>query len=376
VGEETLAHIFEPPLLQVPFSLEAAGLSAHVIAVVLSFILITYLHILLGEQVPKMMALNAPETTAIVAAQPIQIIAGLFRPFIALLYGSTDLVLGLMRIKWHGEHSLVHSSEELEMMITASKQAGVLEPQEEEMLHRVFDFAELSASEVMLPRTAMVCIPIGATPNEALRTVEESGHTRFPVYERDIDHVVGMVHSKDIYRLSRQHSAFSIREALRPIIAVPETADAGDVLLQMKRRRSHLALVFDEYGGTAGLITLSDLMEHVVGAVQDEFEAPAHPDFSDQADGSVLIDGLVLTREVNDRYDLKLDEADYDTIGGFVFGQLGRRPQVDDEVSVLSEDGAPSVRLAVDQVDGLRVSRVRLAKLEGALPSAADGPAS
>jgi CBS domain containing-hemolysin-like protein len=245
----------------------------------------------------------------------------------------------------------------------------VLDPEEEALLHRVFDFAELSARELMVPRTAMVAIPINATAEEALRIAEESAHTRFPVYEKDTDHIVGMVHVKDLYRLARLARPFSLREIVRPVLFVPETAQAIDVLQEMKRRHTHLAVVIDEYGGTAGLITLADLIEPIVGEVPGEFEPAERPDFVPQPDGSVLIDGLVLTREVNERFNLDLDEEHYDTIGGFVFGELGRKPEPGDAVLVRGRDGTSTYRLIVEEVEGLRVARVRLVPKAGAAPA-------
>ncbi len=362
IGEPALAGLIEPLFSFLPGAWAVA--SAHALATAVAFAIVTALHIVLGELAPKSLAIQRSEPVALAVAPPLELFYFLFRPAISFLNGMGNLVLRVFGLQPARGEEMVHSPEELELLISESKKAGVLEPEEEALLHRVFDFAELSARELMVPRTAMVAIPINATAEEALRIAEESGHTRFPVYEKDTDHIVGMVHVKDLYRLARLARPFSLREIVRPVLFVPETAQAIDVLQEMKRRHTHLAVVIDEYGGTAGLITLADLVEPIVGEVPSEFEPAERPDFAPQPDGSVLIDGLVLTREVNERFGLELDEEHYDTIGGFVFGELGRKPEPGDAVTVHGRSG--TYRLVVEEVEGLRVARVRLLPEEGA----------
>jgi putative hemolysin len=361
IGEPALAGLIEPLFSFLPGIWALAG--SHALATAVAFAIVTALHIVLGELAPKSLAIQRSEPVALAVAPPLELFYFIFRPAISVLNGLGNLVLRLFGLQPARGEEMVHSPEELELLISESKRAGVLDPEEEALLHRVFDFAELSARELMVPRTAMVAIPINATAEEALRIAEESGHTRFPIYEKDTDHIVGMVHVKDLYRLARLARPFSLREIVRPVLFVPETAQAIDVLQEMKRRHTHLAVVIDEYGGTAGLITLADLVEPIVGEVPGEFEPAERPDFAPQPDGSVLIDGLVLTREVNERFDLELDEEHYDTIGGFVFGELGRKPEPGDAVTVRGRSG--TYRLVVEEVEGLRVARVRLVPVEG-----------
>jgi|DewCreStandDraft_2_1066082.scaffolds.fasta_scaffold00382_38 putative hemolysin len=367
IGEPALAGLIEPLFAFLPPGWAAA--SSHALATAIAFAIVTALHIVLGELAPKSLAIQRSEPVALAVAPPLELFYLVFRPAISFLNGMGNLVLRIFGLQPARGEDMVHSPEELELLISESKRAGVLDPEEEALLHRVFDFAELSARELMVPRTAMVAIPINATAEEALRIAEESAHTRFPVYEKDTDHIVGMVHVKDLYRLARLARPFSLREIVRPVLFVPETAQAIDVLQEMKRRHTHLAVVIDEYGGTAGLITLADLIEPIVGEVPGEFEPAERPDFVPQPDGSVLIDGLVLTREVNERFNLDLDEEHYDTIGGFVFGELGRKPEPGDAVLVRGRDGTSTYRLIVEEVEGLRVARVRLVPKAGAAPA-------
>lgn len=371
IGEDTLAHLLEPPLAAVP-GLGSAGalVSAHALAIIGAFAAITLLHIVLGEQVPKMIALQRAEGTILFSVLPTLWIATLFRPFIAVLYWSAAFVLRLFRLQWQGEHGLVHTAEELEMMISASRRAGVLPAEEERMLHGVFDFAELSAREVMVPRTDAVTLAIDATLAQVEETLERTHHSRFPVYDGTMDNIIGMAHAKDLYRLLRRErpspaangrseatssTAFLQRaDTLRPIVAVPETSRVDDVLREMRRRRTHMAVVLDEWGGMAGIVTLSDLLERIAGEVPDEFEAHEAPEFLDRPDGTALIHGLVLIRDVNERYNLHLDDTDDDTLGGYVFTQLARVAHVGD---VVPADGR---QLRVQEMDGLRVAKLWL----------------
>lgn len=354
VGEPTLASLLESLFAFLPAPW--AAISAHSVAVTIAFAIITALHVILAEQVPKVMAIQYAEQVALATAPLTLLFGRLFWPFIWLISGATRLLLRLLGLRPPVGHYLVHSVEELKMLVTASREAGVLEEAEEEIVERAFDFGELTAREVMVPRTEMVAIPIGIRLGELLDLVTRSPHTRFPVYENTIDNIVGILHIRDLLRVLAERlprdEPFDLRPLMRPALVVPETVTTTQLLNEMRRRKTHIAIVVDEFGGTAGLVTLEDLLERLVGTVQDEFEPP-QIDIQPQPDGTVLINGLVLIGEVNERLKLHLPEEEYDTVGGYVFGQLGRKPEVGDEVP------ANGGRLRVEAVDGLRVALVR-----------------
>jgi CBS domain containing-hemolysin-like protein len=278
-----------------------------------------------------------------------------FWPFIRLLNGTGQAVVNLIGLRGSGRHALVHSEEELKMLVTASQEAGVLEEQEEQMLHRVFAFGDLTAGQVMMPRTEIVAIPANISRDELVPLVVRSGHPRLPVYRKNLDNVVGILYITDLLKaLTSPGGDVSVATLAREALAVPETLGADDLLAEMRRRGVREALVFDEYGGTAGLVTFESLMARIVGDLGPGFGSSATITVLD--DGTAQIDGLVLVTDVNERFALQMDETTYTTVGGFVLGQLGRQPRVGDTIEVDSR------QMRVEALDGLRVARVWLSK--------------
>jgi CBS domain containing-hemolysin-like protein len=350
IGEPALAALIEPVFGIMP--VQMAQVSAHAVSVAVAFAIVTALHIVLGELAPKTIALERAEATALLVVKPTEIFMRVFSPFIRLLNGAGRAVVNMLGLHSRGGHALVHSEEELKMLVTASQEAGVLEEGEEQMLHRVFGFADLTAGQIMVPRTELVAIAIG-TPREALiDQVANAQHTRLPVYEKDLDHIAGMLHVIDLVKaLARPDAAIDVAALARETLTVPETLNASDLLAEMRRRRVREALVIDEYGGTAGLVTFESLMERIGG----EFEMGAAR-IAVRPDGSADIDGLALVTDIDAQFGLHIDEEEYSTLGGYVLGRLGRQPRVGDTVEVEGR------RMRVDALDGLRVARVWLSK--------------
>ena len=354
VGEPALASLIEPALTFVPGRMTAV--TAHGIAVTIAFACVTALHIILGELAPKTIALEKPEATALFVVKPTELFMRAFRPFILVLNGAGRAVVHLLGLHSKGGHALVHSEEELKMLVTASQEAGVLEEREEQMLHRVFGFADLKAGHVMVPRTELVAVPADTAIDPLVALFARGGHSRLPVYRSDLDDVIGIVHLTDLVKaLITPATKTDAGGLAREVLTVPETLGADDLLAEMRRRRVREAVVIDEYGGTAGLVTFESLMERIVGDIGGEFGAAADR-ISVRPDGSADIDGLTLVGDVNAQFDLHIDEETYNTVGGYVLGRLGRRARVGD---VLDVDGR---LMRVDQVDGLRVALVWLSK--------------
>lgn len=357
IGEPALATLIEAALHGV-LPADWAFVSAHALAVAIAFGIITTLHIVLGELAPKSLAIQRTEVTALAVALPLGLFLTAFRPAILALNGLGNLVLRLFRLQPASGEELVHSAEELRYLVTASRKAGVLDEVEGQMVDRVFDFGETRVYEIMVPRTEITGIEARATLEDALDLVAREGRTRLPVYERDLDHVVGVLHLRDVVRaLRRGESPRSpVSRVAREALVLPETASIEDVLAEMRRRRTQMAIVIDEHGGTAGLVTLEDLVEEIVGEVQDEFERPHEP-IRPQPDGSYLLDGLVDIWELQDRFSLELTEDEgVTTVGGLVMTRLGRVPEVGDQIRL---DGHS---LRVEAMDGRRVAVVRLKK--------------
>lgn len=367
IGETTFAQIIQPALDELqtllgqsPPSAGQITIPAHAIASVLALFAITFFHIALGEQVPKILALQQAEVIILFAVQPVAALAWLFRPFISLLYLFTNLVLRILGVEYRGDEHAVHSPEELQMLVTQSARAGLLTAPERELVQRAFAFSDQTASEVMVPRTEIVALPLESTVQDALRVARRHRHTRFPVYEQTIDNVVGILSTKDLLSVAARRGARSavgdlnLRRLVRPALVVPQGASVIEVLARMKAARQPMAVVLDEFGGTAGLVTLKDLVARLLGDVGDEY-TPATQEVRTLADGTIVADGLALVEDINAQLGTHFDASEVDSLGGLVFSRLGRRPHVGDEVDI----GA-SYRARVERLDGLRVARVRL----------------
>jgi len=353
IGEPTLAALIQPAFTALPVPIAEA--TAHTIAVAIAFAIVTALHIVLGELAPKTIALEKSEATALLVVPPTEIFMRVFSPFIRVLNRTGRAVVNMLGLKSRGGHAMVHSEEELMMLVTASQEAGVLEEQEEQMLHRVFGFADLTAGQVMIPRTELVAVAAETPLGELVAKIGAGRHTRLPVYRDDLDNVVGMLHVTDLLRaLAAADGGVNAGGLAREVLTVPETLGADDLLAEMRRRRAREALVIDEYGGTAGLVTFESLMERIVGEIPGESGAEAR--IVVRPDGSADIDGLALVTDVNAQFGLNIDEGTYTTVGGYMLGRLGRRARVGDTIDV---DGR---RMRVEAVDGMRVASVWLSK--------------
>jgi magnesium and cobalt exporter, CNNM family len=332
-----------------------AVVATHGVAVSIAFILITYLHVVLGELVPKALALLYPEAMGRWLAGPLTLFTTVTNPFIWLLNNSATGLTRLFGARPMSERERVHSPEEIMMLVEQSRQTGTVGHQDARMIAGVFEFSEKNAREVMTPRTQMVALPLTLSIPDAADRVAAAGRSRYPVYRESLDDIVGTVHAKDILRALRGAAGGTLESILRPPLLVPGTREVEDVLADMKRQKIHLAIVLDEYGGTAGLVTMEDLLEEIVGQIYDEYDRPETGTAAGAAPApaSVILGGTEVA-EVNRVYGLQIDDGDYTTIGGVVFGSLGRLPKVGDRVDV------PGATLEVVEMEGRRVGKVRV----------------
>lgn len=360
VGESTLAHIIEPIFDFLPGI--GQNIATHSVSASIAFALITFFHVVLGELIPKSIALEYTEKTALLVARPMQVLTFFFNPFIWLLNGFGNLVLKLLHIPHSHKGSLVHSTEELDMLVNASYDGGVLNETEKDMLHNVFKFSDLNARQVMVPRTDMVCIPIDMSLEELNKLAEENQYTRYPVYEEDIDHIIGLVHVKDLYSLSVKDEVCPISKILRDILLVPETITMDNLVLEFKKRKGQMAIVVDEFGGTSGLITLEDVIEEIFGDVQDEFdeeEEEETEEIKEVAPNTYLANSMMRLDEFAEFFQInekEIDDEDIDTIGGLVVKLLGRIAEVNDTVPF------NNLTFVVKEVDGARITRLEIIK--------------
>ena len=332
VAEDTFGHLVGNALASLPWAVEASVRVSVGAAVALAAV--TYLHVVFGELAPRSLALDAPEVFAKWLAPPLLAWAWLMTPCIAVLNRSAAWALALVGRRLGGEHEAVHSPDELRLLVEQSERRGAIESQDAELIGKVFDFSEKTAREVMTPRTNVVGIPVAATLEAALAIARSAGFSRYPVYDATIDDVVGMVHVKDLlWAAVAPGGPRTPRDLMRPIHVVPGTRDVDDVLADFQRRKEHLAVVLDEFGGTAGLVTMEDLLEEIVGDIRDEFDETGDVAMATGAPGEVVVAGDTPITELNDRFGTTVPDADYTTIGGFVFGAIGRLPVVGDRAA-------------------------------------------
>jgi magnesium and cobalt exporter, CNNM family len=342
LGEQALAKVFDP-------------IMASVLAFALAFLIITFLHVVIGELVPKGIALQHSETVALAVSAPVRGFFVLFKPLIWVLQRSTELVLRIFGLEPPGGDMEVYSEAELKMLLSRSREEGEIEQQEQEMLYKVFDFADKEVSAVMVPRPEVVALSVDLPPEEALAAMIESPYTRYPVYRESLDKIIGMIHVRDLFSaiVDRGIAGVELESLVRPAHIVPETKDLAALLAEFRRTNQHMAIVVDEYGDLEGIVTLEDLLEEIVGEIEDEFDLPDES-IEQLPDGRMRIDGTFPIDDFNQQFHRDLPIEDYHTVGGFVFGLLGRAPERGDEVEY---DGT---RFKVLDVEGSRIERLEV----------------
>ena len=331
---------------------------------------VAYLHVVFGELTPKGLALNHPEILARWLAPPLLAFAWLMTPFTFVLNKSSQVIMRGLGQK-SGSDEAVHSPEEIRLLVEQSQESGQMQARDADLIDAVFEFSEKNAREVMTPRTELIALPVEATLSEVLEVVQESGLSRYPVYDESIDNIIGVVLAKDLLKLLAPRAntdAFDLPSIMRPVHVIPGSREVEEVLADFKRLKEHMAVVLDEYGGTAGVVTMEDLLEEIVGEILDEYdtpedeEAPLHT-----RAGETLVPGSTHIGELNEHFALTVPDEDYHTIGGYVFGVLGRLPVVGDRViaggaifTVREMEGRRIESLSVDlQTMGDRRAEVR-----------------
>jgi putative hemolysin len=341
VGEPLVSGWIDDPLL------------SHGLAFIVAYIIVTYLHVTLGELVPKAIALQKREATALWVALPIEAFYIATFPIIWFFQESANILTRLFGIEPAPAGVVAHTEEEIRMIVRQAGETGQNEEDEQEMLYKVFDFADKEVSDVMVPRPQVVALSIDLPPEEAFQAVLDSPYTRHPVYRGSLDEIVGVLHVRDLIVAMHERGIASVHveELIRPAYMVPETKDLGALLTEFRRQNQHMAIVLDEYGAMEGIVTLEDVLEEIVGEIEDEFDLP--DESVERIDERrIRIDGTFPIDDFNDQFETSLPIEDYHTIGGYVFGLLGRAPEQGDTVK---EDG---VRFTVLEVEGTRIDRL------------------
>ena len=357
VAESTVGELFANLFGSLPFAIDLS--MRLTIGATIALIIVTYLHVVFGELTPKAAALNHPEALARWLAPPLLFFAFITKPFTYFLNRSSQVILRALGQEKAGSEEAVHSPEEIRLLVEQSQESGQMQAHDADLIDAVFEFSEKNAREVMTPRTELVALPVEATLSEVLQVVQESGLSRYPVYDESIDNIIGVVLAKDLLKLLAPRAnteAFDLPSIMRPVHVIPGSREVEEVLADFKRLKEHMAIVLDEYGGTAGVVTMEDLLEEIVGEILDEYDTPedAEAPMHTRA-GETLVPGSTHIGELNEHFGLSVPDEDYTTIGGYVFGMLGRLPVVGDRViaggaifTVREMDGRRIETLAVD----------------------------
>ena len=354
IGEPLISGLMEPPL-------------SGTVAFLISFAILTYLSVVVGELVPKAVALQKAEPLAVVLAVPLDWLARLAHPLVWTLELSSNALLRVLRVKPAPAGMIAYTREDIRHSVAAAEDVGELQTAEEEMLYKVFDFASKEVSAVMVPRPQVVGLSVDMPPEEVLTVVVDSPYTRYPVYRVSLDEIVGVLHVRDLFAAMHDLGIASVRleTIARPAYVVPETKDLGALLADFRREKQHMAVVIDEYGAMEGIVTLEDLLEEIVGEIEDEFDLP---DTSIERidERHVRVDGTYTIDDFNEQFGTEIEQEDFHTLAGYVFGALGRAPEVGDIVAV------NGLALTVLEVEGSRIQRIEVEF--GAEQQTADAP--
>ncbi len=354
VGEPTIAQLLIP-LADRLVGTSSAAYIAHGAAIVVAFSMITFLHVVLGELVPKMFALERAEKFALFAARPLELFAKIFSPIIWVLNSAGRMVARLLGLSASLDHTSVYTEEELRQLVTLSQESGQINIEERTLINKVFEFSETTVREAMVPRTEIVAVPESSTLEELVKTFRRHGYSRVPVYRGSLDDIVGFVHSKDALSFIFRPKAFRLERIIQKPMYVVDTARLEDVLRQMQREKFHFGFVVDEHGGIEGIITLEDLLEEIVGEISDEHDEEVNEQINEEPDGSIVLDGGLAVRDLNRRLTMNVPVSDgYTTVAGFLMSAAGSVLSVGDVVPYNGHT------FTVEKVNKRRIVQVRL----------------
>jgi CBS domain containing-hemolysin-like protein len=356
LGEETIAHILHPAFERFNFSESVATVTSVSIA----FALITFLHVVVGELAPKTLAIQKAEAVTLLFAKPVILFYKLMYPIIKTLNGSARLLTGLFGLERISENEIAHTEEELRMILSESYKSGEINQSEYKYVNNIFEFNDRIAKEIMVPRTEMVGFEKDLVIEEFISTATEENYTRYPIYEGDKDHIIGMINMKEVLTdfVKKRNMNEPIMKYSRPVIKVMESMPIHDLLLKMQKERVHMAILVDEYGGTAGLVTVEDIIEEIVGDIRDEFDHDEVPDIKKINDNKTIIDGKVLIEEVNDLFGLQIDDTDVDTISGWILTEKMEAKE-GDKISL------GDYELKILEMEGYHIKSLEIVKMLG-----------
>lgn len=356
VGEPAVSRLIVEPILELA-GMEPGNAVAHTISFVVAFAIITFLHIVLGELAPKSFAIQKSETASLWLSMPLMLFYRIFMPAIWLLNGAANRMLRLFGIHPASENEAAHTEEEIRILMNQSARSGIIDKDEMKLFDNIFEFSDRIAREIMLPRTDMDVLYTDVPLSENMRLVYETKHTRYPVAMEDKDRIIGFVHITDLLT-SDPEEVRTLEDFMRPILTVPESMELSRVLKLMQKRHSQIAVVIDEYGGTAGLLTAEDILEEIVGEIHDEFDVDERP-MVEVAGNMISVDGRVLLEELGDMIGMDLEDEEVDSIGGWLLKKLEGMPAVGQKV----QEGP--VVFEVAEAERFRIMRINVIRQPG-----------
>lgn len=338
LGEPTVERLLHPVFSYFDLPQQAVSVLSFIIA----FSSITFLHVVMGELAPKTLAINKAEQISLMFARPIIFFYRIMYPFIWLLNGSATVITRMLGLKPAKEHEEAHSEEELRIILSESYQSGEINQAEYRYVSKIFEFDDRLAREIMVPRTDMVCLYLDKSLQENLKIIKEEQYTRFPVAVEDKDNIVGMVNTKEFFLRYTDDPNLDFHKLVRPVLTVMEATPIKTLLKEMQKQRVHFAILVDEYGGTAGLVTIEDILEEIVGEIRDEFDMEERAEIEILGEDHILVDGKTLLEEIGELLHINIESEDYDTVGGWLYGQnplikQGSTYQYDDYLFLIKE---------------------------------------
>jgi CBS domain containing-hemolysin-like protein len=354
VGEPLLAEMIRQPLSSFSVITEQW---LHIISFIFGFSILTFLHIVLGEQAPKMLAIQKTEATTFVIAFPLQVFYRFFKPAIWVLNKSANGVLRMFGINPVSPAELVHSSEELEMMVDEGARTGVLTKTEQELISSIFEFSNTTAKEIMVPRMDVVAIKIDTSRDRLIQIVTEEGYSRMPVYQESIDNIVGLIYTKDLISLLEHRDLIVLQDIIRPAHFVPDAIKISQLMKELQERKMHMAIVVDEFGGTQGIVTMEDILEEIVGEIHDEYDEVLK-DVEQSTDGSALVNAKMNIKDFNERFGAEIpDDPEFETINGLLAKITGHIPEMHEEIRY------DKLKFVIVKKSPRRIRQVRVTKI-------------
>lgn len=355
VGEPVTAKLLSPVFVWLGMTNEQ---TIHTLSVIVGFIFLTFLHISLGEQAPKMLAIKSPKSVSLIVAIPLNLFYISFKPIVWLLNHAANMILRIIGIQQVPDSDRINSEEELRLLITEGRKSGAIDQTEHQLIEKIFEFNDKQATEIMVPRNHMVAIDIDDSREKIFLLVTEEGFSRLPVYKDTIDNIVGIIYTKDLISAAEHRELIAIQDIIRPAFFVSSTKLIGNMLKEMQRNKVHMAIVVDEYGGVEGLVTIEDIIEEIVGEIQDEYDVDETQEVVNEKSGVYLVNPIISIENFNKKFKSDIPEdTDYQTLNGFLQKVTGHIPEVYERIDF------KGMSFVVTKKSGNRILQVRVQKI-------------